>query len=277
MYMSKLFLLMVMLCAAQIMQAQKVLNNAIIKATSETQMESDGESNGMMMRGPGETKIKITLKDSMSRVDVNSDFANNITIMDRLTKTMTNLTESQGEKTGYTTTEAERAEQKKRIDSITKASADAPRPPGAMVVRMGGQTNVKNIEYVAETKTINGFICKKAIITTTNNEGEESKVDVWYTDAYMIPANVLQSVRMIMNFGNLAGLPIQYVTQRKISAMNNEITMTTTFTITEVKENATIEAKEFEVPKGYKVKTYEQYIKDNPDGMRRSTMMMRAG
>ncbi len=278
--MKKILLFTATIIASFATKAQQVLNNVILKATMEIQMESDGESNGMMMRGPGETKMKITIKDSMSRVDVNSDFANNITIKNSSSKITTSLTEAQGEKTGYFTNEKERDEQKKIMDSIIKerqSGANAA-PNGGMTVRMGGATNVKKIDYLTDVKTINAIACKKAIVTVANNEGEESKIEIWYTDAYLLPQGTSMSTRGMLDFSDLKGIPIQFATVRKMSMGSNEMTITMTYTVSEIKQNATIEAKDFEVPKGYKVKTYAQWKKDNPEGgMPQIRGMMRIG
>jgi hypothetical protein len=276
--MKKIFLLSALALTTLISNAQQVeLNNVIINAITETQTESDGESNGMTMRGPGETKTKIVIKDSMVKTEVNTSFMNSIILSNTASKTITTLTESQGEKNGYITTEADRKDLKRRADSAQKANEGNAAPSGAMVMRMGGPSSVKEINYTADTKTINNIECKKALVTMKGNDGVETKMEVWYTDAYMLPEGTLNGVRGVMNFGNLNGLPIQYTTQRKMNIMNSEVTMTTTYTVTEIKQNAKIEAKEFEVPKGYKIKSYEQWVKDNPGGNQPVRMMMRAG
>ncbi len=256
--------------------AQQQLNNVIIKATNETTTESDGEGMGMM-GGPRETKIEIVIKDTMTKVVVNSSFFNSTTIKNTSSNVITSLTEMQGEKTGYTTNDADRKDQKRRMDSLQKENANNPAPGGAMVVRMGQTSNVKEINYTADTKTINGIDCKKAIVSMVNNEGVETKIDVWYTDAYTFPEGTLTGVRGIMNFGTLNGIPVQYATVNKMKMMNNEMTMTNTFTVTELKQNATIEAKQFEIPKGYKVKSYAEYVKDNPTGAPQIMRSIRIG
>jgi hypothetical protein len=251
--------------------AQKVLNNVIVTAKIETVRDGgDNEGGGgMMMMGGGETTIKMYFKDSMSKVEVKNNFMNSINLMDRNTGISTNLTEAQAEKTGYTQTPEDRENQKKRLDSITKDREKNPPPamPGGMVIRIGGPTTVKNIEYLEETKVINNINCKKAIVTSVNNENVESKITVWYTNDFTLPNGVSLGAARIMNFGDLKGFPVMYETVRMMNFGGNEMTMTTTFTITEIKTEAKITDKDFEVPKGYKVKTYAEYIKDNPTGM----------
>ncbi len=269
--MKKIILLCVIGLSLQA-NAQKVLNNTIIIAKIETVRDGgDTEGGGgMMMMGGGlETNIKMYFKDSMSKVEVKSSFMNAINIMDRSTGISTNLMEAQAQKTGYTQTPEDRENQKKRMDSIMKdREKNPPAPmPGGMVVRMGGPSTVKNIEYVDETKVINNINCKKAIITSVNNENVESKVTVWYTQDFELPKSVNLGAARMMNFGDLKGFPVMYETVRTMNIGGNEMTMTMTYQITEIKTDAKITDKDFEVPKGYKVKTYAEYIKDNPTGM----------
>jgi hypothetical protein len=256
--------------------AQTVLNNAIITAKVETQREMSGDNEGMMIRTPGDTEVKILLKDSMSKILTSNEMFNSIILVDRKAGTVTNLNESMGEKTGYITTALDREDQKRRMDSTAKANAEAGMPNGAMVIRVGGPSNVKSISYVDETKEINGIQCKKAIAIVGNPEGEDTKVTVWYSDAYQMPKNV-SSGRGVMNFTGLNGLPIEYQMIRTMQLGSNEMTLTTTYQVKEIKTNATIDDKEFTIPKGYKVKSYAEWLKDNPGGMPQPRMMMRAG
>jgi hypothetical protein len=252
--------------------AQTVLNNAIIKIKMETIRDNSGDSEGMQIRmGNSETDIKVYIKDSLSKVELKNNFMNSINISDRKTGVTTNLTESQGEKTGYTQTQAEREAFRVRMDSIRKAQQNAGGDePGVMRVRMSGPANVKNIEYIEEAKVINKVNCKKAIVTTANDEGRESKITLWYTTDYALPKGVViggAGSRGMMNFKDLKGMPIQYETTTTMNLNGNDMIMTTTYEVTDIKLNATLEDKDFSIPKGYKVKTYEEWVKDNPNGM----------
>jgi hypothetical protein len=275
----KLIVLAFTLCFAAVLNAQSVLNNVIIKAKMETVREGGNDDDGgMRMMGNNETEMAIYIRDSMTKVTTRNAFMNNITITDKATGISTILTESQGEKSGYAQTAADREAYRLRMDSIRKAQQEngGEGGPGRMVIRMGGGANkVKNIEYVEETKVINTINCKKAIVTSVDNENVESKVTVWYSDAYVLPKG-LTGMRM-MNFGDLKGLPIMYETSRTMNIGGNELTMVTTYQVTEIKANATIEDKEFAIPKGYKIKTYSEWIKDNPNGMQGGGRVFRIG
>jgi hypothetical protein len=268
--MRKIFFTILMGMGAWV-NAQMVLNNAVLKIKMETVRDNSGDSEGMQMRiGNSETDIKVYLKDSLSKVELNNNFMNSINVTDRKTGVTTNLIESQGEKTGYTQTPAEREAFRLRMDSIRKAQQEGEgNEPGVVRVRMGGPSNVKNIEYIEEAKVINKINCKKAIVTTANDEGKESKITLWYTTDYALPNGVIiggAGGRGMMNFKDLKGMPIQYETINTMNFNSNEMTLTTTYEVTEIKLNAILEDKDFAIPKGYKVKTYEEWIKDNPSG-----------
>ena len=267
----KTILLLLSLATTLGATAQKVLNNATLKITMETVIESSGdEGGGPFGRGPMETNYQITLKDSMQKIVTKSNFANSITINDNTTGITTNLNEGQGEKTGYTLTREDKLAQKQRQDSVRKAQEqnkdDNEGAGGQRVVRLNmAAANIKNIDYTTEAKVVNKIDCKKAIVTTANKDGVETKIIVWYSDAHKLPKGVWQQ-RMGLMLDTFNGLPVQFETVRTMAINGNEMTSTTTYNVTEIKTDATIDDKEFALPKGYKMKTYAEYIKDNPNG-----------
>lgn len=264
--------LFTVLCAVPgTIMAQQVLTNAIIKAKFETATDNPGMGDGsgpVIQMAGNDTEIKAFLRDSLRKVEVKSNFMNMITLYDGKTGVSTILTESMGEKTAYTQTEAQKAEQRRRQDSIVKARENADGGeggPGRMVLRMGGTEKVTDIAYTEETKVINTINCKKAVVSTQGNDGEVKKIDVWYSPDYKLPVGVSLS-RSGLNLSGLNGLPVLFERSNAINMGGAEITMTTRFEITSIEIGKTIDDKEFAIPKGYKVKTWEEYLKDNPDG-----------
>ncbi len=248
-------------------QGQTALKNAVIKAKSETRSEGDGDAGGgaTFRIGGQESEIALYIKDSMSKSYEENGFMRSIRISNNASGKVISLTETNGEKTGYYTMAADREDQKRRMDSTTKAREQTPSPMGGVVVRMSGGRKVTKLEYVEESKEINKIKCKKAIAYYNNAEGAEEKFDLWYTPDYILPAGLSVGSRGF-NFGDLKGLPIQYETINKISFGGNEMQMISTYTVSEISVDVKIEDKEFEIPKGYKVKTYAEFIKDNPGG-----------
>jgi hypothetical protein len=263
--------------------AQQVLNNAIIKMKVETTSENAGGGDGggpQIQIGGGETTIKVLLRDSMRKSQTESNVMNNITLYDGSKGITTVLTETMGERTGYMQTREEQADQRRRMDSANKARAEAAQNGsggGPMMVRIGGGgSSVVKVEYTDAAKVINKIDCKKAIVTAKKTDGSEVTFDVWYSPDYKMPSG-WGKTRMI-DLSEIKGMPVMYELVNVINMGGNEITMTMHFEVTGLELNAKIADKEFELPKGYKIKTYAEYIKDNPDGgggpVIRSTMRM---
>lgn len=250
--------------------AQQTVNNAVIKIKMETTSDNTGGGDGgavIQMAGQ-ETDITAYFKDSLRKVTLQNNFMNSTTIYDGRTGTSTVLTESMGEKTGYTQNEAQRQEQRRRMDSAMKARESEESGPGRMVVRFGGGSDKTiDIAYTEETKVINKINCKKAIITTQSSEGTQKKTEVWYTADYILPVGVNISGRGGINFAGFKGMPVMYEQSNTMNINGTEMTMTTHYEVKSIETGKNIEDKEFNIPKGYTVKTWEEYLKENPDGM----------
>lgn len=270
-----LLLLLASLPAALI--AQQPFTNAIVKITMETSTDNSGgggDGGGPVFQMAGqETEIVAYMKDSMRKVVIKNNFMNSITIYDGKTGVSTILTETMGEKTGFTQNEAQRLEQRRRSDSIMKARESEESGTGGMrVMRVGAGTDkVVDITYTEETKTINKINCKKAVLTTQNSEGVQKKTEVWYSPDYSMPAGV-NIGRGGLTFSGFRGLPVMYDQVNVLNLNNSEMTMTTHYEVKSIETGKTIDDKEFTIPKGYTIKTWDEYIKENPDGpgMRRT-------
>lgn len=273
----KKFLFFLLSAIPATVMAQQPLNNAIVKVKMETSTDNTGgggDGGAVFQMAGQETEMTAYIKDSMRKVVIKNNFMNNITIYDGKTGTSTILTESMGEKTGFTQNEAQRQDQRRRTDSIIKAQSEESGggQGGRMTIRIGGgQEKTIDIAYTEETKLINKINCKKAVITTQNNEGVQKKIDVWYSPDYTLPAGV-NIGRGAMNFSGLKGMPVLYEQANVMNFNGNEMTMTTRYEVTSIETAKTIDDKEFAVPKGYTIKTWDEYIKENPEGpnMRRA-------
>lgn len=262
-----------------VLMAQQPLTNAIVKIKMETTTDNSGgggDGGGPVFQMAGqETEVVAYLKDSMRKVVIKNNFMNNITIYDGRTGVSTILTESMGEKTGFTQNEAQRLEQRRRTDSIMKAreTEESGNGSGGMrIMRVGAAADkVVDIVYTDEAKTINNINCKKAVVTTQNNEGVQKKTEVWYTPDYSMPVGVNVG-RAGGSFTGLKGMPVMYEQSNVLNLGNTEMTMTTHYEVKSIEIGKTIDDKEFTIPKGYTIKTWEEYLKDNPDGpgMRRT-------
>jgi hypothetical protein len=169
----------------------------------------------------------ISIKGSKSRSELVTGMGPMVTITDYEAKTKVALMEMMGQKMAIKTTPEE----------IDKENADAPKV---------------NVEYSSETKTIVGYLCKKAIVTT-NEDGVKTTYTVFYTNELGGKGT---------NFDN--------PTYKDIDGVLMEFTLKTPqfsmmFTVTGV-EKKSISAKEFDIPAEYKLTTAEE-LKSKFGGM----------
>ncbi|MBX3163713.1 MAG: hypothetical protein KF900_04485 [Bacteroidetes bacterium] len=132
----------------------------------------------------GEQEITTYIKGEKTRNDVSSDMMSSVDVSDG--KTVINLTDFMGNKTGYTATPEE-------LSIIDKSE--------------------KKVEYTAEKKTIAGYECKKAVIISIDKYQKEHKTTVWLTEK--IKANVKNKSFGSYRFGdvNLKGFPLEVQTE----------------------------------------------------------------
>ena len=99
------------------------------------------------------------------------------------------------------------------------------------------------IEYVDETKTIQGFTAKKAILHSFNDEGEDHPTTMWYSDEMGPEVNFL--------FNGLKGVALEYV-------MNLGDGQQLTLTATEIKKGKVKEV-DMLLPAGYDAISNEDF------------------
>jgi hypothetical protein len=133
----------------------------------------------MMMGG---SEMKVYFKGNKSRTEFTNAFFSTVTVKDD--KKVITLIDAMGQKS-YTETSLDDA--KKKED----------------------KTADPKIEYKDETKKIAGYDCKKAIVTTKNEKGEDMVMNVWYTEK--IPYNGQGKSRSGASpLKGLKGAPLEY-------------------------------------------------------------------
>jgi len=249
-------------------KAQTVLNNAVIKASIQTSTNSNSGSSSSM-RG-GQTTLTIVVKDFMSKVSTTASTYNSVVIMDSRTGNSTSLNISDnGEKTGYTFTQADLQANSLLMDSITKAPQENMGEEGGTVklTNKGAVvTNIQKFYYINETKFINGIACKKVIVTNLDDQGTAIKTGVWYSDKWLLPLGI-GGTKGLLNIKGLKGLPISYEAVKSLTFGSIETTITRRYEVLEISTDAIIDDKEFLIPADYKMQTYAEWIKDNPSGL----------
>jgi hypothetical protein len=262
--MKAIYLLPLLFMGSPVLAQQKILTQAIIRAKSEVTFPENrggaagagGESDrNFNFPSNAEGKITAYVKDDMSKIMMQSDFANTTTIVDGKNKKTTTLTESMGRKYGFYTTEEDRKELRERMDSVRKARQDSLKKAGVEEPQtnnnFGG--NREEIVYTEEAKKIAGLNCKKAIIKSTNRQGVTTETPVWYCPDFKLAQQISLSGGGMFNAGGLRslekinGFPMAY----EISRPNG---FRLSVEVTKVETDAKIDDKEFDVPSGYDIK-----------------------
>lgn len=106
-----------------------------------------------------------------------------------------------------------------------------------------------SIEYVDGEKEISGYACKKAIIKTTGEDGEEEEMEVFFTEE--IPASANDKLP------GLKGYPLEY-------SMNAQ-GMLMTLSAKDVSKEK-VSKKLFETPEGYQSMTMEEFMQSMGGG-----------
>ncbi len=134
----------------------------------------------------GDMETKVTFKNGKALTEVTSMMFSQQMVVDETGMTM--LMEQMGNKIAMKQTkeEMEKAEAKVK---------DKPADP--------------KIEYTNETKTIAGYECKKAIITTVGKDKKEEKMEMWYSDKFENP-NKEGKGRGQGVMKGLKGMPFEY-------------------------------------------------------------------
>lgn len=158
----------------------------------------------------------VYLKGSKSRTDMVNALGNETNIYDSKTGTAVILKEYSGQKLMITLTKENWIEKNKAYDNI-------------------------KFDYTEETKTIAGYVCKKAIATMA-----DGKTFVVYYSPDIVVANKDYNA----TFKNLPGLPMQYEIVKDKLKIN--------YTLSKISFDPVLASK-FDIPKtGYRVMTYEE-------------------
>ncbi len=109
----------------------------------------------------GDMELKSTFKNTMVLTEMSSMMFTNQTLVDD--KGMVMLMEQMGNKIAVKQT-------KEEMEKEEAKQKEKPADP--------------KIEYTAETKTIAGYECKKAIVTMVGKDKKEEKMEIWYSDKF---------------------------------------------------------------------------------------------
>lgn len=223
------------------------------------------------------TRMYITawFKGHLQKKEVKYDGVKETTIYNTKTSTSAILKEARGERTGYIQTEAQRIGHWLMRDSLLKMQREvmmarmeypaddsaAQEKPATFFTNTG---TVTHVELSRKTKKVNGIICKKAIVTLSYGSGEKQKMDVWYTDAYKLPPGVTNTLGGPLGLSAIDGIPVRYRYNTRQSYNGYDRMRTVQYDVRSIDTVKTIHDHVFEIPKSYTIKTWEQYLQENP-------------
>lgn len=266
--------LLVSLPLASLAQS-KIVSQAIVHSKSEINFPQNfnrpggGEDDGGGPPSGMESKNTVYMKGELIKTVNQSDFGNNITIVDKKNKTTTTLIEAMGRRTGFTINDSEQEEVDKRMearmDSLRLARGNNAPPPGGPGGFAPASTEIVETD---DTRKIAGQLCKKAIIRMRSRQGETNEIIVWYTpdfkmaDGYPMSSGPMGGGRGFA--GRNRGGFINAADMAKINGfvMGYEMARPNGFSmkmeVTKIELDANIADKIFEVPKGYEMKTAQE-------------------
>ncbi|HOZ88103.1 MAG TPA: hypothetical protein PL029_10105 [Bacteroidia bacterium] len=174
----------------------------------------------------GEQETVTYIKGEKNKLEVTSMMGSHTTSFDG--KMYTVLIDQMGNKMGYTAT-------KEEMDASNNKSEAKPK-----------------IEYTSEKKTIAGFECTKAIVTSVDKDKKEDQVTVWVTDK--IKSDAKKRGRGVVNLGDLKGYPLEMQMKKMEQGAEMKITIAATEISTEPVPDATFVLS----TEGYQMSSYKE-------------------
>jgi hypothetical protein len=183
--------------------------------------------------GFGEQEIINYIKGDKFKNEVNSMMMTSVSVFDG--SVLTSITEQMGNKTGFRATKDE-------LDAAEKNDKPGAKP---------------KIEYTKDVKTIAGYECTKAIVTSVGKDKKENKMNVWVTEK--IKANQTTGKKsggrgMMMDLGDLKGYPLEMEMSQSQQGMDMKILISASEVSTTPLEDAVFTVS----TDGYKMMTYKE-------------------
>ena len=271
--MKKILSIIALFSSGMLMAQPKIVKSAIVKMKTEiTFPENFSPGGGPGGGGPGgggegmsftmprdmETSTTMYYTPDFMKTESMSDFGNNVVIVDRVNKKTTTLIEAMGRKTGFFSTDADAEAQRARQDSMRAIRRDS-----LAALGLTFRDNKPELIYSDETKKVSGVVCKKVTIKSIGQGGQVSENIVWYNPEFKIDPNSSMASANPGGFGGgrggmmmgggiaglelIEGFPMEYEMTR---GNGFKIHMT----VLKAQPDASIDAKTFEIPKGFDIK-----------------------
>ncbi|MBL7932765.1 MAG: hypothetical protein JNL60_12725 [Bacteroidia bacterium] len=182
----------------------------------------------------GEQEVTTYIKGNNTKTEISSMMFSSTVYYNETT--LTSLSETMGNKTGYTAT-------KEELEGMEK----------------GEKTEAPKVEYFTDKKTIAGFECTKAVVTSVGKDKKETKTTVWITDKISLNENhkkMRKATSRGMDLGDLKGYPLAMEANISQNGMDMKMVMTATEVSTAPIPDATFIVN----TEGYKMMSYKEAI-----------------
>jgi 3D (Asp-Asp-Asp) domain-containing protein len=222
---------------------KKIITSAALLLVTACSIAQDNYTVKMNMKieglppeyaGFGEQEMVNYVKGDKYKNEISSMMMTSVSAFDG-TK-LTSITEQMGNKSGFTAT-------KEELDAADKNEKTTEAKP--------------KIEYTADKKTIAGYECTKAVVTSIGKDKKENKMNVWVTEK--IKSNQAQGKKrggrgMMMDLGDLKGYPLEMEMSQSQQGMDMKILITATEVLTTPIDDATFTVS----TEGYKMMSYKE-------------------
>lgn len=185
----------------------------------------------------GESDKVTYIKDNKSKVETSNMMGSTIEVFDG--NKMTVLMEQMGDKSGWSATKEEMEKAKE------EPKKDAVKP---------------KVETTTEKKAIAGYDCVKSIVTVTDKDKKQMKINIWHTDKIKKPVTGSSKKKGGMSGGNfdfaeITGYPMSVDFETENQGMKIKYVETVNEVSTEKLDDAVFKAD----TEGYKMMTYAEY------------------
>lgn len=185
--------------------------------------------------GFGEQEIINYVKGDKHKNEINSMMMTSVSAFDG--KKLTTITEQMGNKSGFTAT-------KEELETAGKTEKGESKP---------------KIDYTSDKKTIAGYECTKAILSSVGKDKKENKINVWVTDKIKAENNPAKKTSgrggsMMMDFGDLKGYPLEIEMNTNQQGMDMKILISATEVLTTPIDDAIFTVN----TDGYKMMSYKE-------------------
>ena len=180
-------------------------------------------------------RIKVWFDTVFEKVE-NTLYGRTTFLFNSLNQSTITLQENFGHKKGYIATKEDQEIVEKYFDSLMNKKTEA--------------TPVTRVEYINESRIVNGFQCKKAFLLTERGNVIIDTAIIWYSPDYKLPNNFNFSTDKLEHKSRLAALKILNGLPIKVD-ISYTSKMRIELEVIKVDFKKVVSSKEFSIPKDF--------------------------